>query len=117
MHETPRATAIRTRPGGAFSRGVGPVAVLLGLILLLVVIVVTSPYHTRRALLAWQHVSGGRVPGLAHAASQAPFDAAHWWQSRRSILAVVREYLSLFNWWAGFPVRERSADAPARGDC
>jgi uncharacterized SAM-binding protein YcdF (DUF218 family) len=81
------------------------------------VILVSSPYHLRRVLLAWQHVTGGRLPGLTRAASQEPFDPAHWWQSRRSSLAVVREYLGLFNWWAGFPVRERSTDAPAQGSC
>jgi uncharacterized SAM-binding protein YcdF (DUF218 family) len=81
------------------------------------VILVSSPYHTRRVLLVWQHVTGGRVPGLARAARQEPFDPARWLQGRQSIFAVVREYLGLFNRWAGFPIPERLAGSPARRDC
>ena len=68
------------------------------------VILVTSKYHTRRTRLTWQYVTGGRSQPIVRAASLDPFDPEHWWQERRSILAVVREYLGLLNYYAGFPV-------------
>jgi uncharacterized SAM-binding protein YcdF (DUF218 family) len=68
------------------------------------VILVTSKYHTRRTRLTWQYVSGGRSQPIVRAATLDPFDPEHWWQERRSILAVVREYLGLLNYYAGFPV-------------
>ena len=69
------------------------------------VILVTSKYHTRRTRLTWQYVSGGRSQPIVRGASLDTFDPDYWWQERRSILAVVREYLGLLNYYAGFPVR------------
>jgi uncharacterized SAM-binding protein YcdF (DUF218 family) len=68
------------------------------------VIFVTSKYHTRRTRLTWQYVTGGRSQPIARAASLDPFDPDHWWQQRSFALSVVREYLGLVNYYAGFPI-------------
>jgi hypothetical protein len=33
-----------------------------------------------------------------------PFDSERWWHERSFVLAVVREYLGLINYYAGFPI-------------
>jgi uncharacterized SAM-binding protein YcdF (DUF218 family) len=68
------------------------------------VILVTSKYHTRRARLTWNYVTQGRSKAIVRAAGQDPFDPTRWWRERRFALAVVREYLGLVNYYAGFPV-------------
>jgi uncharacterized SAM-binding protein YcdF (DUF218 family) len=68
------------------------------------VILVTSKYHTRRTRLTWHYVTGGRSQAIVRAASGDPFDPERWWQQRRFVLSVVREYLGLVNYYAGFPV-------------
>jgi uncharacterized SAM-binding protein YcdF (DUF218 family) len=68
------------------------------------VILVTSKYHTRRTRLTWNYVTAGRSQPIVRAASRDPFDPDRWWQQRRFILSVVREYLGLANYYAGFPV-------------
>jgi uncharacterized SAM-binding protein YcdF (DUF218 family) len=68
------------------------------------VILVTSKYHTRRTGLTWHYVTAGRSQGIVRAASLDPFDPTRWWRERRFVLSVVREYLGLINYYAGFPV-------------
>jgi len=68
------------------------------------VILVTSKYHTRRTRLTWHYVTGGRSQPIVRAASGDPFDPERWWHTRRYALSVVREYLGLANYYAGFPV-------------
>jgi uncharacterized SAM-binding protein YcdF (DUF218 family) len=68
------------------------------------VILVTSKFHTRRASLTWNYVTQGRSKAIVRAAGQDPFDPTRWWRERRFALAVVREYLGLVNYYAGFPV-------------
>jgi uncharacterized SAM-binding protein YcdF (DUF218 family) len=68
------------------------------------VILVTSKIHTRRARMTWEHVTGGRSRPVVRIASDDPFEPAAWWRERRAALAVVREYLGLLNYWAGYPV-------------
>jgi uncharacterized SAM-binding protein YcdF (DUF218 family) len=68
------------------------------------VILVTSKYHTRRARLTWNYVTQGRSKAIVRAAGQDPFDPTRWWRERRFVLSVVREYLGLVNYYAGFPV-------------
>ncbi len=76
------------------------------------VILVTSKVHARRVRLTWAHVTGGRSRGIVRPARSDPFDPNRWWRERRFALAVVREYLGLLNYWAGFPV---AAQATAGG--
>ena len=68
------------------------------------VILVTSKYHTRRTRLTWNYVTQGRSKAIVRVASQDPFDPTRWWRERRFVLAVVREYLGLVNYYAWFPV-------------
>ena len=68
------------------------------------VILVSSKYHTRRVRLTWQYVTAGQSQPIVRAASGDPFDPERWWHQRRFALSVVREYLGLINYYAGFPV-------------
>ena len=68
------------------------------------VILVTSKYHTRRTGLTWNYITAGRSQAIVRAASRDPFDPKRWWHTRRYALSVVREYLGLANYYAGFPV-------------
>ena len=68
------------------------------------VILVTSKYHTRRTRLTWHHVTEGRSQAVVRSAPRDPFDPTLWWRERRFVLSVVREYLGLINYYAGFPV-------------
>ena len=68
------------------------------------VILVTSKFHTRRTRLTWTYVTKGRSQGIVRATPRDPFDPSRWWRERRFVLAVVREYLGLINYYAGFPV-------------
>lgn len=69
------------------------------------VIIVTSKAHTRRVRTLWAELSQGRGHGIVRAATDDPFDAAHWWRNTRDALDVVRETLGLLNAWAGLPLR------------
>jgi len=71
------------------------------------VIIVSSKAHTRRVRTIWNVVSRGTMPGrlLIRAAPGDRFDAEHWWRTTNDVLTVVREYLGLFNGWAGLPLR------------
>ena len=68
------------------------------------VILVSSKFHTRRVSLTWNYVSRGESGSIVRAAEGDPFDPVRWWRERRFILSVVREYLGLINYYAGFPV-------------
>ena len=70
------------------------------------VTVVTSKAHTRRVHAIWQLVARGANRGqlLVRAAPQDSFDAEHWGLTTNDALSVVREYLGLFNVWAGLPL-------------
>ena len=68
------------------------------------VILVTSKFHTRRTRLTWDHVTASRSRAIVRSASRDPFNPGRWWRERRFILSVVREYLGLINYYAGFPV-------------
>ena len=72
------------------------------------VILVTSKVHARRVRLTWRRVAGSLSRGIVRTAHQDPFDPRRWWKEKRFALAVVREYLGLLNYWAGFPIPARS---------
>ncbi len=71
------------------------------------VILVTSPYHTRRVALTWQRTARGHFPGVVRPSHYDPFDPDAWWLKRDSIISLAREYLSLANDAIGAPARER----------
>jgi len=68
-------------------------------------IIVTSPAHTRRVKALWIKQTGPDLRLIVRAARDDPYDADHWWRNTRDVLSVVREFLGLFNEWAGLPVR------------
>ncbi|HET6319997.1 MAG TPA: YdcF family protein [Chloroflexota bacterium] len=66
------------------------------------VVLVTSPYHTRRAGLTWWRATNGRVAGIARPAWQEGFDLQSWWREPRLRLQVLHEYVGLVASLAGF---------------
>lgn len=79
------------------------------------VILVTSPYHTRRVLLTWERLLNGRRPGIVRAAWEERFDRDHWWEQRGPLEQGLHEYMGLVNLWAGFPVPREAGEPPAAG--
>lgn len=73
------------------------------------VILVTSKFHALRTRLTWNGIARGRSEAIVRTARFDPFDPDRWWKERRFALSVVREYLGLFNYWAGFPVPARAS--------
>jgi uncharacterized SAM-binding protein YcdF (DUF218 family) len=69
------------------------------------VILVTSKQHTLRARLTWDYVTSSRSPAIVRPVNSESFDPDRWWLDRRVVSNVVREYLGLINYYAGFPVR------------
>jgi uncharacterized SAM-binding protein YcdF (DUF218 family) len=69
------------------------------------VILVTSKYHTRRVKIIWRALAGSRLDEvIVRYASDDPFQPRRWWRNTSDALLVSREWLGLFNVWAGFPV-------------
>lgn len=60
------------------------------------VIVVTSPWHTRRARLILSETLNGRVTYAMRASRFDPFNWRDWWRSRQQAWYVVSEYEKLF---------------------
>jgi uncharacterized SAM-binding protein YcdF (DUF218 family) len=71
------------------------------------VIIVTSPYHTRRVRTLWKELAPPGLRSIVRADAE-PYDTWHWWRHTRDSLAVFRETLGLLNAWAGLPVRPRN---------
>jgi uncharacterized SAM-binding protein YcdF (DUF218 family) len=61
------------------------------------VIVVTSPFHTRRSKLIWCHVAGDRPEVIMRLASEEPTDPDHWWRATQDIQDVTHEVLGLID--------------------
>ena len=71
------------------------------------VIIVTSPFHTRRVRTIWRRIVGGDYKALIQPATGDPFDSGHWWRHTNDIRAVVNELMGLANAWTGFHIRVR----------
>jgi uncharacterized SAM-binding protein YcdF (DUF218 family) len=56
------------------------------------VMIVTDPYHTRRAQWLFQRGAPG-LEVLAIAADPSWFDAARWWQDEQGLIVVAQEYV------------------------
>ena len=54
------------------------------------VILVTSPYHTRRVSLVWRQISRGRVPAAVHATPER-FEPNYWWASLTQLRLGLHE--------------------------
>ena len=59
------------------------------------VILVTSPFHTRRVQVIWRRESGGAIEGRLATAPDECVAGDPWWRRRRCSEAVLHEYLGL----------------------
>jgi len=58
-------------------------------------ILVTTPFHTRRVQLIWRRESGGVVEGRLAAVPDECTTGDRWWRRRRCSESVLHEYLGL----------------------
>lgn len=74
------------------------------------VLIVTSDFHTRRALSIMQF----RMPNIewSVAGSKSTCSLRHWWETRTGIATVIEEWTSLIYWRVVEQRRERSARNP-----
>lgn len=66
-------------------------------------IIVTDPFHTRRAV----HTFRTLIPGVTITASAAPdagYDPHHWWQSEEGVTAVFSEIIKMGFYWKVYGV-------------
>jgi len=73
-------------------------------------ILVTSPFHTRRVQVIWRQLTHNSPRGIVRPAMAEPYDAAHWWRSPDDVKAVGHEFFGLLNAWLGYPVRDWGND-------
>jgi uncharacterized SAM-binding protein YcdF (DUF218 family) len=59
------------------------------------VIVVTSNFHTRRARYIFQHVFPQGTEVRIASARDGEFDPEHWWEKRKSIKELTREFAGM----------------------
>jgi vancomycin permeability regulator SanA len=59
------------------------------------VIVVTSNYHTRRARYIYRRVFPQGMEVLLASARDGDFDPEHWWEKRKSIKELTREFAGM----------------------
>ena len=59
------------------------------------VIVVTSNYHTRRARYIYQHVFPRSIAVRVASARDGDFDPERWWEKRKSIKELTREFAGM----------------------
>lgn len=66
-------------------------------------IVVTDPFHTRRAI----HTFRAIIPDATIAASAAPdagYDPQHWWRSEEGVTAVFSEIIKMIFYWSAYGI-------------
>jgi len=68
------------------------------------VILVSSPYHTRRIRVIWRSQFEREVAGIVRATRYQRVDAARWWRSRRSLEDVAHEVAGIANFLLGAPL-------------
>jgi uncharacterized SAM-binding protein YcdF (DUF218 family) len=59
------------------------------------VIVVTANFHTRRARYIFQHVFPQGIEVRIASARDGEFDPEHWWEKRKSIKELTREFAGM----------------------
>src|SRR5271169_5291938 len=78
------------------------------------VIVVTSNYHTRRARYIYRHVFPQGMEVRVASARDGDFDPEHWWEKRKSIKELTREFAAmLVTLWELRGRRETRETAPS----
>jgi uncharacterized SAM-binding protein YcdF (DUF218 family) len=68
------------------------------------VIIVSSPYHTRRIRVIWRSRFEGEIPAVVRTTRYEPDDFSRWWRSRRPLEAVVHEVFGIANFFLGNPI-------------
>ncbi len=68
------------------------------------VILVSSPYHTRRIRVIWRSRFEREVAATIRATRYERVDAARWWRSRRSLEDVAHEVAGIANFMLGAPL-------------
>jgi uncharacterized SAM-binding protein YcdF (DUF218 family) len=68
------------------------------------VILVSSPYHTRRIRIIWRRHFEREIAGLVRATRYERVDPARWWRSRRSLEDVAHETAGIANFLLGAPL-------------
>ncbi|MBI5632429.1 MAG: YdcF family protein [Nitrospirae bacterium] len=70
------------------------------------IILVTSPYHSRRAALIFKNVLGSEFRIISAPADESWFNVNDWWKRRRDRAAVLNEF-SKYLWLWIFGVQEK----------
>ncbi|HMH49880.1 MAG TPA: YdcF family protein [Candidatus Acidoferrum sp.] len=68
------------------------------------VIIVSSPYHTRRIRLIWRSRFEDEIPAIIRVTRYDPVDPARWWRSRRSLEEISHEVFGIANFLLGSPI-------------
>jgi uncharacterized SAM-binding protein YcdF (DUF218 family) len=74
-------------------------------------VVVTSPYHTRRARLILRQALGPGIELAMRPSRAGAFSPARWWRVRRDAKFVLTEYQKLLHYW----LKERWTIEPCGG--
>ena len=72
-----------------------------------VVIIITSPPHTRRVRTIWRLEMGDHPQAIVCYDSYEEYDPKRWWRITVEGDDVIREILGLFNAWLGFPAKPK----------
>ena len=68
------------------------------------VIIVSSPYHTRRIRVIWRSRFEAEIPAAVRVTRYRPVDPARWWRSRRSLEEISHEVFGITNFLLGSPI-------------
>lgn len=68
------------------------------------VILVSSPYHTRRIRLIWSRKFEREIPAAVRVTRYETIDPKRWWRSRRSIEDVTHEIAAITHFFVGSPI-------------
>jgi uncharacterized SAM-binding protein YcdF (DUF218 family) len=68
------------------------------------VIIISSPYHTRRIRLIWSASFEREVPAIVRPTRYEPIDPTRWWRSRRPLEDVVHEVFAITHILLGSPI-------------
>jgi uncharacterized SAM-binding protein YcdF (DUF218 family) len=68
------------------------------------VIIVSSPYHTRRIRLIWSSRFEREIPAIVRPTRYEPVDPTRWWRSRRPLEDVIHEVFGILNFLLGSPL-------------
>jgi uncharacterized SAM-binding protein YcdF (DUF218 family) len=68
------------------------------------VIIVSSPYHTRRIRAIWRSRFEAEIPAIVRVTRYEPVDPARWWRSRRSLEEISHEVFGITNFLLGSPI-------------